>query len=393
MHLDLSAADTAFLAEVRRFIDEYWPPTVRQPRPLSDAHASPPDAAAQAWFAALVERGWSVPHWPAEHGGTGWPAVRRHLWARETALAETPPLDPCGVHLVGPLVCALGTAAQQRQWLPPIRQAQVRCCLGWAEPDAGSDLNGVATRAEPEAGGYRLHGVKSWVAGAPHATWMLCLARTGAGRDDLALFLFAMDLPGVRVQPRTTLDGAAALATVALEGVRVPAAALLGPPTGALGTLARLERFIPAVPLLAPRLGVHLARLRRRLQEAGDDAADDLAGLRRRVAELEVEVAGLEGLELRALVAEDRGDTAALASLLRLRQAAAAQRLGELQVESLGYYGLPYPDALLIDNEGPIGHHYALSELADMLRGRAWSIDGGTSEIHKNRIARTILGF
>jgi acyl-CoA dehydrogenase len=201
MHLELSAADADFLAEIRRFIDRHWPPELRRPRPLASFAEPPPDAAERAWFAALVERGWSVPHWPTDHGGTGWSAARRYLWARETAVAETPALDPCGVRLVGPLVCALGTADQQRQWLPPIRQAQVRCCLGWAEAGAGSDLGAVATRAESTGAGYRLCGSKSWVTGARHAHWMLCLARTGDAPDEQALFLFALDLPGVRVLP------------------------------------------------------------------------------------------------------------------------------------------------------------------------------------------------
>jgi len=340
-----------------------------------------------------VERGWSVPHWPTQHGGTGWSAAQRYLWARETALAEAPALDPCGVRVVGPLVCALGTAVQQRQWLPPIRAARVRCCLGWSEAGAGSDLQGVATRAEPDGAGYRLHGAKRWVAGARHADWMLCLARTGELPDQQALFLFALNLPGVTVLPVTTLDGSDQLATVILDGARVPADALLGPPAGALEALSRFDCAAPADALLAPRLRVHLARLEARLREGGG-AHDDLAALHHQITELSVDVAGLEGLELRVLAGGDDGRlTSALASILRLKQAAAVQRLGELQTASLGYYALPYPDALLIDNEGPIGHDYALSELADMLRGRAWSIDGGTSEIHKNRIVRTILGF
>jgi hypothetical protein len=221
---------------------------------------------------------------------------------------------------------------------------------------------------------------------------MLCLARTGDGPDQRALFLVPLDLPGVKVHPVTALDGSDGwLASLTLTGVGIPADALLGPAADGLPAGRLLDRLHPAEPLLAPRLRVHLARLNARLQ--APDADDDLAGLRRQVAELEVDIAGLEALELRALAGETADGPPALAALLPLKQAAAAQRLGELQVASLGYYALPFPDALRIDNEGPIGHHYALSELADMLRGRSWSIDGDAGEIHKNQIARTILGF
>jgi alkylation response protein AidB-like acyl-CoA dehydrogenase len=387
MHLDLSDADAEFLADVRAFITRHWPPSVRRPRPVT-APDGVPGPAENAWFRALAARGWAVPHWPPEHGGTCWPAARRYLWARETALAEAPDLDPCGVQLVGPLICALGSIQQQRRWLPGIREARARWCLAWSEPEAGSDLSRVATRAEPSAAGYRLTGMKSWVAGARHAGAMLCLARTGGAPEPAGLSLFLLDvsLPGVRVEPIVTLDGSAGLANVDLDGVDVPAAALLGPRDGALEVLARLDQLGPAEPVLAPRLQVHVERLKSRA--AGDQ---DLA---RQAAALEVEVAGLEALELRILSQQDEGRRVpALVAMRRLRQVRVVQRLGELQVAALGHYALPFPDVLLIDNEGPIGHDYALVELADMLRGRSWSIDGGTSELHKNRIAGTILGF
>lgn len=408
MDLHLDSDDVGFLDDVRAAIRLHWPPAVRRPRALLAGHEEVESAAAQAWFAALVARGWSVPHWPREHGGTGWSAARRYLWARETALAEVPELDPCGVDLVGPLLWTLGSAAQQRHLLAAIREARVRCCCGWAEPDAGSDLSRVATRAVRVGGHYRLDGTKLWVAGAARAEWMLCLARTSEEPGDpergLSLFLVDMSLPGLQLASTTTLDGSQDLASVTLDAVRVPDSALLGPPGGALAALAGLDHAGSIGRVLAIRLQVHAERLKTLAREtpAGATALADDGDFSRKMAALEVAVAALEGLELRALAEQERavaspgvvpGRSPAMASMLRIRRAAAAQRLGELYVEALGYYGLPFPDALLIDNEGPIGHDYALSEMRDMLRGRSWSIDGGTSETHKNRIARTILGF
>ena len=113
---------------------------------------------------------------------------------------------------------------------------------------------------------------------------------------------------------------------------------------------------------------------------------------RRKVAEVEVELAGLEALELRVLsgAATDR-ETERRAAVLKLRGTEVGQRISELLVEAFGYYGLPFPDALLIDNEGAIGHDYALRALQAMLSSRSWSVSGGTSEIQKNRIARALF--
>jgi alkylation response protein AidB-like acyl-CoA dehydrogenase len=395
MHLQPSPADVEFLAAIRNFLERYWPPAVRQPRPLLATPAHTPSLAEAVWFDALAAKGWSVPHWPPEHGGTGWPPSRRYLWARELAAADAPELDPVSAQRVGPLICALGTAQQHRQWLPAIREARARCCLGWAEPEAGSDPAGVATRAESSAGGYRINGIKTWVAGAQYAHGLLCLARTSdrSGHSGLSLFLVETSASGVDVAPVTTLDGVAGMATVTLDDVWVPQGALLGPRDGALEALASVDRKLPG-RWLAPRLGVHLSRLKSRAAALGSVDAD----VDRKLALLEIDVAALEGLELRVLAQPDYGGKAlgarsAMTSALRLRQADAAQRLGELAVEMLGYYALPYPDALLIDNEGPIGHDYAVSEIIGMLRGRSWSIDDGTTEIHKNTIARTIFGF
>ncbi|MFU8817816.1 MAG: acyl-CoA dehydrogenase family protein [Pseudomonadales bacterium] len=411
MHLHLSSAEVDFLADVRAFIDRHWPPAARRPRALSGGSESPGSPADTAWFAALAARGWSVPDWPREHGGTGWSVAQRYLWARETALAEAPRLDPCGVDLVGPLLCALGSDWHRQVVLPTIREARARCCFAAAEPEAGSDLCRIATRAVPTATGYRLDGVKCWVAGAARARWMLCLARTSDEPEDpeqgLSLFLVDMTLPGLRLTPTAMLDGAADVATVTLEGVSLPEAALIGGAGRGLEELARLDRGLGAGGMLSWRLRAQAERLKTLARETADGSGlllDD-ADFGRKLATVEIALAALEGLELRALgeaTAAQRARGASsnapnvsprMAPLLKILRAQAGQRLGELFVEALGYYGLPFPDALLIDNEGSIGHDYALSEIMGMLRGRSWSIDGGTTESHKNRIARTVLGF
>jgi alkylation response protein AidB-like acyl-CoA dehydrogenase len=375
--------EAAFLAEVRGFLAEHWP------HEAGGAGPRQREAAERRWFEALSARGWVVPHWPAAHGGTGWTARQRYLWEREAARVHAPEWDPAGTRVVGPLLCAAGSREQQRGHLPGIRAARVRWCLGLgAEPGVGAPV--VAT---PVAGGYRLAGVQPWVDGASTADWLLCLAAVAAGGAgghpaSLSASLFVVDLhgAGVEVVPRDTWHGDGRLASVRFHDLRVPAAARVGAPGSAADWLGRLEDLPGAQRMDAFRLLARVQRLQAVLRASGT-SEDELADLRRRLDDLQVELAGLEGLEARLLTGD--GDGRALAQVVALRRQALERRLGELFVDALGYHALPFPDARLIDNEGPIGHHDALAAVREMLRAEAASA-AADSLTRKDRIARML---
>jgi alkylation response protein AidB-like acyl-CoA dehydrogenase len=248
---------------------------------------------------------------------------------------------------------------------------------------------------------------------------LLLLARTGAAaaEPERALSLFVVDLeaPGVTVTPVTLLDGRTRVYRVALADVRVPATHRLGAAGGGLAAVQTLaeaaeREFEPAAGLARLAAGLSAAA-----QELPGDAAERLAdepGFAGRLAELGVELAGLEALEWRWLAQEvgaisrsrppvDRDleiaptvrgrDLEIAPTVLRLRRTAITQRIGALFGEAFGYYSLPYPDPVTIDNEGPIGHHYALAALQGMLAGRLLPIDGGTSEMYRDRIANHLF--
>ncbi len=390
MRLSISAADEAFLAEVREFVDRHWPAQARVPRDLGGApRRGRGEPWRRAWFAALAARGWSVPHWPPEHGGPGWTPAQRVLFERETARAETPPLDSAGTRVVGPLLMAFGTLRQQGLHLPAIRES--RCCWSLAldeEHEAALEV-----RPEGPAGGFVLTGTLPAVAGATAADWLLCRAAQ-PGRAGGSLFLVDLRDCGVTVEPLTGLDGGPGPAAVKAESVRLPEPSLLGPPGQAERCLAALPALPGALGVMGCRYRVQVERLRALAGGMGNGEGVTLAeddDFRRKLAELEVGLAGLEALELRALGAGEGNE--ALAPLVELGREASAGRLAELYVEALGYHGLPFPDPLTIDNEGPIGHDYALTALADLLRGTPASLGHGSRATYQNSIARTILGF
>lgn len=398
MKLALSDEDQAFLEAVLAFIERHWPLSARRPPGMAPVYPEQRRSEEAEWFDALVARGWSVPNWPVECGGTGWTPVQQYLWDRETAFAEAPRMDAFGATLLGPLLCARGSAEQQDRFLPPIREARVRWCQGFSEPGAGSDLASLGTRALRRGDSYIVNGSKTWISGAHRADWMFCLVRTHAGirrpEEGISFLLIDMVSPGIEVTPIRMLGNQHGVNTVTLTDVKVPVANLLGQENDGWTcgkALLDLERDgVARVARSRAELGRLKAFAGSHTQDGGMLREDP--DFRRKVAVLEVELASLEALELR-LLGQAAADQVAgpQATALKLRGAEVGQRISELFVEAFGYYGLPFPDALLIDNEGAIGHDYALPALQDMLSSRSWSVSGGTSEIQKNRIAKALF--
>src|SRR5439155_3944819 len=175
MNFAPDTAAQAFRAEVRAFLREHLPPDMAA-RTLRGYHARKPDMI--AWTRILHAHGWSAPHWPREHGGPGWTPLQRHLFEEECALAGAPPTCTSAFMLVAPVIYTFGTAEQIARFLPPILCGDVWWGQGFSEPNAGSDLASLKTRAIRDGDHYVVNGQKTWTTEGHYADWLFCLVRT-----------------------------------------------------------------------------------------------------------------------------------------------------------------------------------------------------------------------
>jgi len=398
--LRLKPEDVAFRYEVRAFIDRHWPLAARGSERAGSEYDGDRSPDAGRWFEALVRRGWSVPHWPVEHGGAGWTPTQAYLFDQETARAGCPPMSPFGARMLAPVLYTWGTKAQCARHLPPIREARVVWCQGYSEPGAGSDLALLSTRAVRDGDSYVVNGAKTWTSGAHRADWMFCLVRTDPHakkkQEGISFLLIDMKSPGIEVRPILILGEQHAVNGVTLTDVRVPVENRIGEEnrgwTYAKGLLTHERTGIADVA----RSTIHLERLTEIAATASADGARliDDAAFKRKCDEVAIELLALEITELRTLATVEVGRAPGPeSSILKVRGTEIAQRLADLTIEALGYYGLPYPDARFTDNEGPVGPEQALASVQAWLFGRAASIYGGSNEIQRNIIAKAVLGL
>ncbi len=169
MDLTFTPEEQRFREEVRAFLDSSLPAPVRH-LVLEGLHV-PPEATVE-WQRTLHRKGWGGPNWPAEFGGTGWDPVRQYIFEEECAAAGAPRLLPFGLKMVGPVIMRFGSPAQHRRFLPRILSGEDWWCQGYSEPESGSDLASLRTRAERHGDHYVVNGQKTWITLAQHADWI-----------------------------------------------------------------------------------------------------------------------------------------------------------------------------------------------------------------------------
>jgi alkylation response protein AidB-like acyl-CoA dehydrogenase len=347
------------------------------------------------WQRRLHAAGYLGLHWPREYGGGGAGPVTQAIFYEEMARARAPePPNAVGLDMTGPAIIRHGTAAQKARHLPRILSADHIFCQGFSEPNAGSDLAALATRAERRHGEWILTGQKVWTSFSRVANWCQVLARTNPEAPKhrgITCFLLDMRQPGVTVRPLRQISGDADFSEVFLDGARVPADQVLGAIDGgwqvALTTLAFERGPRTFARQLRLRQGVEgILALARRVP-GGDRplAADPCA--RQRLAQLYIDSEAVRCATLRALQPLLAGGSAPgpEGSVAKLHFAETWQRLTELALELQGAYA---PLAA--------GSGRALDEgfwQAAYLRARGDTIAAGTSEIQRNIIAERLLAL
>jgi len=397
MNLEFSPEDIAFREEARRFIAENYPVQLRGKQEEGEELAKEDFL---SWHRVLAKKGWVAPAWPKDYGGPGWTTVQRFIWSEELARADTLPILPFGINMVGPVIYTFGTPEQKQRFLPGILSGDDWWCQGYSEPGAGSDLASLRTRAVRDGDHYIVNGQKTWTTLAQHADWGFFLVRTDTEskpQEGISFLLIDMKSPGVTVRPIITLGGEHEVNEVWLEDVRVPvenriydenkgwtcAKFLLAHERTGIAGVARSKRGVERVKTIA------------RTEMDGDRPLIANPFFKRKIAELEIDLTALEFTELRTLASEASGrGPGPESSLLKIKGTEIQQRLTELALEAVGHYGAPYfrgfGDG---DNEHPIGPDYAHRAAPTYFNGRKTSIYGGSNEIQRNIIAKMVLGL
>jgi len=402
MDLALSPEDIAFRDEVRSFIAQNLTDDLREAGRKTGGVFTDFDAGMR-WHRALARRGWSATTWPREHGGTGWSAMQRYLYAREMTAADAPRLFNMSVRMVGPVVMKYGTAEQKAKYLPGIVSGDIVFCQGYSEPGSGSDLASLKTRAVSDGDDYVINGTKIWTTNAHQANRMFCLVRTsteGKPQDGISFVLIdSMDTPGLTVKPILTLAGDHEVNQVFFDNVRVPKANRIGPENGGWTVAKYLLEFERGGDAYTPNLYARLDDVRR---IARDEAADGSGRLvnepdfARRLAEKEIDIQALEMIELRVLSDLNRGrNPGAASSSMKIRGSETLQKIDHLGVEALAWYASPFePEARQLGhNEPTVVPEAGITAMPLYLNNRASSIYAGSNEIQRNIVAKAVLGL
>jgi len=380
-----------FRREVRAWLDANFPQSLAGCAPQT-GQAEIDNDAARRWKTALCAKGWGTPTWPAAYGGGGLtPAQARALREEIRKVGGWNPIGwGMGVRMLGPTLLEYGTEAQKLAHIPPIVRGETRWCQGYSEPNAGSDLASLQTRADDEGEHFLVNGQKIWTSGAQYADWCFCLVRTDTTRkhDGISFLLIDMRSPGVRVRPIQLISGSSPFCETFFTDVRVPKENLVGPLNGGWTVGKRLLQYERQRNEDAPTRATE----KRPIEQVvagylGRDAGGRLADLdlRTRLSRHAMEQRAFALTMTRAALESGGGGPTAATSILKNVSSLLVQERAELLVEAMGAQGLGW--------EGEAFDSDELACVREWLSGKANTIFAGSYEIQNNVIAKRILGL
>ncbi len=394
MEIKLSADNLVFRDEVRSFLDDHLDQSVSDLVKLG--HSVPKETQDQ-WTRTLNLKGWAAPNWPVEVGGTGWTMVQRHIFDVEMKAHHAPELQGFGFNMVGPAIIKYGTAEQKNEYLPKILNAEMSWCQGYSEPQAGSDLASVRTKAVADGDDYVVNGSKIWTSAAEVADHIFALVRTDPdAKKQLGITFLLIDMrtDGVVVEPLLAFNGKRLWNQVFFDDVRVPKTNKLGEENQGWTVAKNLlgnERLLVSRVAENRRILSRILDVREQESAAGIELGADYD---RQLVELKIRLEALESTALRLLTKFDSGGTiGAEPSMLKLKGSALVQDMDRLLFETIGYYGLPIDSSMRGTDAEPIGAGYADRVANGLFHHRGYTIAGGSSEIQHNIIAQAVLGL
>jgi acyl-CoA dehydrogenase len=384
----------AFRAETRAWLAANCPAEMRTPIKSDDdvcwggrnANLTP---AQRQWLDAMGAKGWTVPEWPVEYGGGGLSKAEAKVLADEMrAIKARSPLSSFGIWMLGPALLKYGNEAQKKEHLPRIARGEIRWCQGYSEPGAGSDLAALRTSAVLDGDHYVVNGSKVWTSYADKADWIFCLVRTDPAAPKhlgISFLLFDMASPGVTTSPIKLISGASPFCQTFFDNVRVPRENLMGEPGKGWD--------------IAKYLLTHEREMIGGSDSTGGGMRDGVSQIAKRQIGLDAAILADTGLRTDIVRHEINAWAFALTMERVKDEAKAGQGVGALS-SMLKYFGTELNKERLqllmsingsdgLTWEGPGERDGDLAR--SWLRSRANSIEGGTSEVNLNIIAKRVL--
>ena len=384
-----------FRQETRTWLEENCPTAMREPvksfEDMYNGGRNPeidhPDQ--KVWCDRMAERGWTVPHWPKEYGGGGLNQEEVKVLSQEMSrIGARSALSSFGISMLGPALLHFGSEEQKQEHLPKIVRGEIRWCQGYSEPNAGSDLASLATKAEDCGDHYLINGQKVWTSYADKSDWIFCLVRTdnsGTKHEGISFVLFDMDQPGVSARPIKLISGSSPFCETFFDNARAYKTNLVGE-EGNGWTIAKYllthEREMISSFGAAPKKSVgQLA-----VEAIGTDASGRLANsvLRQNIAQYQLDTMVFGATMARVGDEAKAGQgLGAASSIFKYYGTELNKRRNELNMAvggelALGWEGEAYRD-------GTVSR--------DWLRSKGNSIEGGTSEVQLNIISKRVLGL
>jgi len=377
----------SFRAETRAWLEANCPAEMRKPmRSEADAcwggrNWTFPSEAQRQWLEATAGRGWTVPDWPKDYGGGGLSAAEARVLKEEMQrIGARPPLTSFGISMLGPALLKFGTEEQKKHYLPQIARGEIRWCQGYSEPGAGSDLAGLQTRAEDKGDHWIVNGQKVWTSYADKADWIFCLVRTSteSKQGGISFLLFDMASPGVSTEPILLISGNSPFCETFFDDVKVPKHQIVGDVNKgwdvAKYLLGHEREMIAGIGLGTGGSSVTLGPVVK--------PADPL--LRAEIAAFDVDALAFAAMSERFAAMWKAGEAhPASPSMMKYAGTELNKRRNELAMAAGG------SDALEWDTE----RSRKGTTPRTWLRSKGNSIEGGTSEIQLNIVAKHILGL
>jgi len=384
-----------FRKEARAWLDANFPPSLKGKANLMAAlmDGPEPDGDLLLWKQRMGEKGWGTPTWPTEYGGGGLTGLQARALQQEMARAGAfnPLMAGMGITMVGPTILDYGTEDQKRKHLPPIIKGEVRWCIGYSEPNAGSDLASLQTKCEDKGDHWLVNGSKVWTSGAQYSDWCGALVRTdptAKKHNGISFLLIDMHQPGVETRPIKLIAGVSPFCETFFTDAKATKDAILGEINVGWTVGKRLLQHERASQT-GSSMGGRVTPL--------EDIAKSYVGVddKGRIADLDLRNrltqhlmdSKIHGLTLARVVAETKGGSGAnnTASVLKNSATNVAQTRAELTLEIMGGQGLGW--------EGEAFQKDEIEAVRGWLSGKAMSIYGGSFEIQNNIITKQILGL